>query len=350
MEKVINRTVLYMDSKSMLSYKNGKILYDVCGEKAFEVGLPLSSWKKLCSHSRLVERLLRLTPKCVEKIDESLFLISYAGRVFCLNIETHEMKEEHRYCPMMNNPLYFTKIEGVNGFTDGILYGEYPININRNPISIFRRSASGEWSKVYTFKGNILHIHNIIPDKNRGCVYILTGDEDSESGIWEARNDFAEVEPVVIGSQKYRSCVAFPFKGGLIYATDSPLESNSLYFLNVETKKISPLFDLSGACVFGTEKDGKYYFAADVEPDASLPLWRYWTTYKLGKGIKDRTVRIVAGNLDEGFKVVAEFEKDNWPYTAFQFGNVLFPKCDIDGKVLIQPVAVKKYDNCALFL
>ena len=350
MEKVIKRTVLYMDNKSMLSYKNGKILYDVCGENAFEIGLPLSSWKKLCSHSRLAERFLRLTPKCVEKIDEGHFLISYAGCVFCLSIDTHELREEHRYCPMMNNPIYFTKIEGVEGFTDGIVYGEYPININRNPISIFRRSVTGEWSKVYTFKGNILHIHNIIPDKNRGCVYILTGDEDSESGIWEARNDFAEVTPIVIGSQKYRSCIAFPYNGGLIYATDSPLESNSLYFLNVETKKVFPLFDMSGACVFGAEKDGKYYFTADVEADASLPLWRYWTTYKLGKGIKDRKVRIVAGNLDEGFSVVTEFEKDNWPYTAFQSGNVLFPKCDIEGKVLIQPVAVKKYDNNALFL
>ena len=85
-------------------------------------------------------------------------------------------------------------------------------------------------------------------------------------------------------------------------------------------------------------------------PDASLPLWRYWTTYKLGKGIFDRKVRIVAGDLNDGFKVVADFEKDYWPYTMFQFGNVLFPKCEIDGKVLIQPVAVKKYDNCALFI
>lgn len=334
----------------MLSYKNGKILYDVCGERAFEVELPLSTWKRLCSHFRLAERFLRLTPKCVEKLGENNFLISYAGRVFCLDIETHELKEEHKYCPMMNNPLYFKKVEGVDGFTDGILYGEYPININRNPISIYRRSIEGEWHKVYTFNGNILHIHNIVPDKKRGCLYILTGDEDKESGIWEVRNDFKEVKPIVIGSQKFRSCVAFPTDGGLIYATDSPLESNAIYYLNTENKECINLTNLTGACVFGTEKAGIYYFTADVEPDASLPLWRYWTTYKLGKGIKDRKVRVYAGNLDEGFKVFAEFEKDRWPYTAFQFGNVLFPKCEIDGKVLIQPVAVKKYDNNALFL
>lgn len=339
-----------MDDKSMLSYKSGKILYEVINNRSFSVRLPLNAWKRLCSHSRMAERFLRLTPKCVERIDDIQFLISYAGAVYCLNVESQELKEEHHYCPMMNNPLYFTKIEGIEGFTDGVLYGEYPINPSRNPISIYQRSIIGIWEKIYTFNGSILHIHNIIPDKSRGCVYILTGDENKESGIWEARNDFKDVKPIVIGSQQYRSCVAFPTKGGLIYATDSPLEKNSLYYLNIERKKTFYLADITGACVFGTEKEGKYYFAADVEPDASLPLWKYWTTYKLGKGIKDRKVRVYAGNLDEGFKVVAEFEKDNWPYTAFQFGNVLFPKCEIDGKVLIQPVAVKKYDNCAMFL
>ena len=347
---MIRRTVLYLDDYSMLSYKCGTLIYSLGNVEKFRVSLPLSTWKKFCSHIRLAERFLRLTPKCVEKIDDKHFLVSYSGHVYCLDIEKQELREEHRYCPMMNNPLYFTKIDGVKGFTDGFVYGEYPININRNPISIFRRDVSGKWEKVYTFNGNILHVHNLIPDKERGCVYILTGDEDQESAIWEARNDFKEVKPIVIGSQQYRSCVAFPVRGGLLYATDSPLEQNSIYHLNVESGKVTKLKELTGACVFGTEKNGNYYFTADVEPDASLPICRYWTTFRLGKGIVDRKVRVVAGNLDEGFDVVAEFKKDNWPYTAFQFGNVTYPKCEIDGKVLIQPVAVKKYDNCALFL
>ena len=350
MEQVIKRTVLYMDDSSMLSYKGGSLIYSLGTAEKFRVPLPLSMWKKVCSHIRLAERFLRLTPKCVEKIDDKHFIISYSGYVYCLDIEKQELTEEHRYCPMMNNPLYFTKVEGVKGFTDGILYGEYPININRNPISIFRRDVNGKWEKVYTFNGNILHIHDLVPDKERGCIYILTGDEDQESAIWEARNDFKEVKPIVIGSQQYRSCVAFPIKRGLLYATDSPLEQNCIYHLDVESGKVTKLTELTGACVFGTEKNGNYYFTADVEPDASLPICRYWTTFRLGKGIVDRKVRVVAGNLEDGFAVVAEFKKDNWPYTAFQFGNVMYPKCEIEGKVLIQPVAVKKYDNCALFL
>lgn len=350
MEQVIKRTVLYMDDISMLSYKGGALIYSLSNIEQFRVSLPLSVCKKLCSHFRLAERFLRLTPKCVEKIDDKHFIVSYSGSVYCLDLDNKELIEEHRYCSMMNNPLYFTKLEGVEGFTDGILYGEYPININRNPISIFRRGLNGQWENVYTFNGNILHIHNLIPDKERGCVYILTGDTNEESAIWEARCDFKEVKPIVIGSQHYRSCVAFPLKGGLLYATDSPLEQNSIFFLDVDKGQLTKLKDLTGACVFGTEKNGKYYFTADVEPDASLPLWRYWITYRLGKGIADRKVRVFAGNLDEGFNVVAEFKKDNWPYTAFQFGNVAYPKCEIDGKVVIQPIAVNKFDNCALYL
>ena len=350
MELVIRQTVLYIDDKSMLSYKDGSILYSSREAVLFRVDLPLKPWKKVCSHLRLAERFLRLTPRCVEKIDDGHFLISYSGFVYCLDIDSQQLNEEHRYCPMMNNPLYFTKIEGIEGFTDGILYGEYPININRNPISIFRRNKEGKWESVYTFNRNILHIHNLVPDKHRSCVYILTGDTDQESAIWEARNDFKEVKPVVKGSQQYRSCVAFPVKDGLLYATDSPLEQNRIYLLNFKSGDVTMVYGLTGACVFGTEKDGKFFFAADVEPDSSLPLWRYWLTYRLGKGIADRKVRVIAGNLEEGFSVVAEFEKDCWPYTAFQFGNVSFPKCYVGGKVLVLPVAVKKYDNCALYL
>lgn len=350
MEQVIRRALLYMDNHCVLSYNAGKLIYMEEGKELFRILLGIAPWKKLLSGFRLAERFLRLTPKCVERLDSNRFLISYSGSAYCLDISDQSLTIEHHYCSMMNNPLYFTKIEGIDGFMDGVYYGEYPININRNPISIVRRSVNGEWKKVYTFNGNILHIHNLIPDKNRGCVYILTGDKDQESGIWEARNDFQEVKPIVIGSQQYRSCVAFPVEGGLIYATDSPLEQNGIYYLSFEKNTVVKLTDLTGACVFGTEKEGKYYFSADVEPDASLPLWRYWTTYKLGKGISDRKVRVVSGNLEEGFKVVAEFKKDCWPYTMFQFGNVVYPKCDMDGKVLIQPIAVKKYDNCALFI
>lgn len=350
MEKVIKRTVLFLDNSILLSYKCGRIVCSVNDKECFSVTLPLSPLKRVLSHFRLAERFLRRTPRCLERIDANRFLISYSGAAYCLDIQSHELKEEHRYCSMMNNPLYFTKLDNVNGFSDGILYGEYPININRNPISIFRRNVYGNWENVYTFNGNILHVHNIIPDKERSCVYILTGDKDEESAIWEAKKDFKEVRPIVKGLQKYRSCIAFPVDKGLVYATDSPLEANYIYYLNIETGETNQLAELSGACVYGTEKNGKFYFSADVEPDASLPLWRYWTTYKLGQGIRDRKVRVVSGNLKEGFNVVAEFKKDNWLYTAFQFGNVMYPKCEIDGKVLIQPVAVKKYDNYALFL
>ena len=113
MEQVIKRTVLYMDNNSMLSYKNGALIYSSGNLEQFRVPLPLSAWKKICSHIRLAERFLRLTPKCVEKIDDMHFVISYSGCVYCFDIGKKELKEEHRYCSMMNNPLYFTKVEGI---------------------------------------------------------------------------------------------------------------------------------------------------------------------------------------------------------------------------------------------
>lgn len=337
-----------MDDDSVLSYKRGVLVYR-SSEKCFKMRMPLPFIKRVLVLFRLGERFLRITPKCTLKLNDNVFLLSFNGFVYNLDIETITLTKEHRYCPMMNNPCSIVSVDSIEGFENGVIYGEYPINPSRNPISIYQRNNDGNWINKYTFNGNILHIHNIVPDRNRGCIYILTGDTDEESGIWEARNDFKDVKPIVIGSQLYRSCVAFPVKNGLLYATDSPLEQNYICYLNFSTKKIEKIIEISGACTYGIQKKDNFYFVADVEPDATLKGLRYWTTYRLGKGIKDRRVRIVCGNIENGFSVIYEFKKDVWPYTLFQFGNVIFPQ-SLGDKVLACPVAVKRYDGKTIFL
>jgi len=259
------------------------------------------------------------------------------------------MTEEHRFAGIMNNPLSFTEINGVEGFEDCITYGEYMMNPNKHDISLWTRDKAGKWESKYTFHGNITHIHAVVPDKDKGCVYILTGDFGDEAAIWKAKNNFKEVVPVVKGKQKYRGCVAFATDTGLLYATDTPMEKNGIYLLQTDgTAK--RLHELPGPCIYGTEMNGIYYFATSVEPDSDLPTWKYFLSHKPGPGVVDMYTHIIAGNEQSGFKEVAKFKKDCLPFTLFQFGNVMFPQCGLKDKVLVQPIAVKKYDNCALFL
>ena len=163
---------------------------------------------------------------------------------------------------------------------------------------------NSSWKIVYQFPpDSVLHIHSIIPDYIRKKVYILTGDEDKESGIWEADNSFHSVHPVLLGCQSYRACFAMSSGERLVYATDSPLETNYLIDLVREPNDILVLkkqFELSGSVIYGTvipEKNAMI-FSITVEPDPTLPRKRYVISRKLGKGIKDDSVRIMEYNYE----------------------------------------------------
>lgn len=340
-------TVLYVDKDSMVSFRGGDIIYSRCGE-TLSFRLPISSYQRLLIHFRIIERLLRLTPRCAEKIGDGIFLISFRGKVYKLDAINHRFVVEHEYRSEMNNPLAFTRVKDVKGFDDGVLYGEYFMNPDKAPVHVWHRDEAGEWSRVYTFDGNITHIHNIIPDPRHQCMYILTGDESCESAIWKASDNFKYVEPLVIGSQQNRSCVAFVEDDGIIYATDTPLDNNAIYY--VSEGNVKKVYDMPGPCIYGTSKNGKMYFATSVEPDSTLPAWRYFMTYKLGKGVKNRFVHIVAGNVSDGFYEIVKFKKDLWPMTLFQFGNVQFPYDERLDEICMTATSVRKYDGKSILM
>ena len=340
---------LYYGDDYNLYYRKGRLSLASRKGEIHSFALPLSLIKRIGARFRITDRLFRLAPRTAIRISNDEFLVSYNGVIYLVNARSKQMKEEHHFAGIMNNPLSFTRITGVEGFEDCITYGEYMMNPNKHDISLWTRDRAGVWSSKYTFKGNITHIHAIVPDVKGKCVYILTGDFGDEAAIWKATKNFKVVEPVVKGEQIFRGCVAFATANGLLYATDTPMEQNGIYLLQKNTAP-KKLHDLPGPCIYGTEKNGIFYFATSVEPDSNLPTWKYFLSRKPGPGVKDRYTYVIAGNEQSGFREVAKFKKDCLPFTLFQFGNVMFPQCDVAEKILLQPIAVKKFDNCALFL
>ena len=69
----------------------------------------------------------------------------------------------------------------------------------------------------------------------------------------------------------------------------------------------------------------EYIFATSVEPDSTLPTWRYRFTRKLGAGVKNRYSYILV--VDKNGTIIREYKekKDAWPIWLFQFGNFMFP-------------------------
>jgi hypothetical protein len=110
---------------------------------------------------------------------------------------------------------------------------------------------------------------------------------------------------------------------------------------------------MPGPCIYSTSYGDKrgatqYIFATSVEPDSSLPLWRYWMTSRLGRGVKEPKVHMITGNCEAGFSSICSFSKDVWPMAFFQFGNLQFPDQDIDDGLYVTATAVKQYDGQTL--
>ena len=270
---------------------------------------------------------MRLGPRCAISVDEDHILISFNGVILNYCISKNSYLIEHRFDRGMKNPLSFCKYTNKAGNKE-ILYGEYIWNVDKGPVAIYKRYLD-EWEKVFEFEyGTITHIHNIIFDEYREQFIILTGDEDKESGIWIADLDFKSVKPLLIGSQKYRACIAFPMQDCILYATDTPKETNHLYrvsSLEKDAPEVETICELPGPCIYGTKNNGAYYLSTTVEPDSTLPTWKYRTTHKLGKGVKDYHSYLFEIDQNGNVSEIASFKKDCWPIWLFQFGNLLFP-------------------------
>ena len=275
----------------------------------------------------LVERLLRKEPRVALVLDDKNIMFSSSGYIYTINVDTLEINVMHKFDKGMNNPLAFCTRRDKSGKIVDVVYGEYIWNDDHGCVSIYRFDMH-EWKLVHSFKEQtIQHIHNVIYDEARQRYLILTGDKDEESAIWEADVYFTSVTKVVGGKQTYRSCVCLPTNNGLYYLTDTPLESNYLYYLD-NKNELTCLSQVDGPCIYGLAKDGVMYFATSVEGDPNVGRIRYRLFNKLGKGVKDRYVHVCSFKPEGQIEEIIKFRKDYLPMWLFQFGNAQFVDAD----------------------
>jgi len=326
---VSNNRLLCKSEVISLFSRGHKLYFRRCNDD-FEIPLgpiPVSDILRVSSEFRLLRRIFRLEPRCGIALDEHNFLVSFHGAIYRVCVDEKRITKEHEFRIGMNNPLSFCNIEGISGFDEGVVYGEYFGNLNNENVDIYqRRNEDKVWHRIYSFPpGMVKHIHKILIHPTRKSVIVLTGDEDNESAIWEFRHNFNDMKVLVQGAQRYRACVAFPFGEGLVFATDTPKENNAIYFYKPGTPP-EKLFDISGPCIYGTTLNiDDFVFATSVEPDSNNTGLNYTFSYKLGPGVKDWYSHIYIGNPRKGFKEVFRARKDFLPMLLFQFGNFLFP-------------------------
>jgi len=308
---------------------------------------------RLIYFNRLLTRITRCNPHCAVLINKEIIYLSANGKLYEVNIQKKTITLSNKYRKGMRNPLSLTHIKNIEGFNELICYGEYFGNSNKEKVNIVGKIVgNNKWEILYTFsEGSIKHIHSIIPDNIRNVVWIFTGDFENSAGIWIAENNFKNVHSVFMGNQKYRACVGFPIREGLLYATDSQLERNYIRILkyNKEFEKwhSGNIYSLDGPAIYGCKVRSDYIFSTSVEPGSGrsnkiLNL----LDRKPGPGIMKNCSQIVIGNLKKGFKTLIEGEKDQWPMRLCQFGVFTFPTGDNPtNKLYAYGIALKDYDG-----
>jgi hypothetical protein len=343
--------IFFLDNNTLLGYKNGNIYYFDCdiSKVINKVSLFTNFKERVIYRFPILRRLLRLGVRTSIQIDNETVLLFINKRVYELNTSTNKLSEGYEPDAGVR-PLYFTKIgDDISGFVNQIVFGGYLGNSLKKEVHIYRRIDIDRWEVVYTFdKGEINHIHNIIPDKYNNCVWVFTGDFDNSAAIWKVTDNFKNVERVVSNSQIYRGCIGFPTKEGLIYATDAPFHDNTIRILkqkgnNWVSEKIC---DIDGSSIYGCKYKDKFVFSTTVEPDGrGSSLLKSMFYQKRGVGIKDNFTHIYIGNYEKNFKDIFKLEKDIWPF-IFQFGTIKFPSGENNTDYLVfEPVATKKYDQ-----
>ena len=335
----------FFPNGKLLSYHLGEVVVFSKGRIEKVIPIPISTKERLLDRSRLATRLLRFGIRSAIAIDNQKVIISIGNLLYELDIDKAQLSKGWN-CGDGIRPLLFTEVKGIKGVEDGIYFGGYLGNKDKKPVNIYHRTGVDQWEVVYTFsQGTINHVHNIVADPYRQCLWIFTGDFDEASAIWKVADNFKMVGRVVCNDQKYRGCVVYALPEGLLYATDAPFADDFIYLMNPETYEVKELVPIDGSCIYGCQWKDKFVFSSTVEGDGrNTSRWEFFFGKKRGAGIKDNYVHMYMGNLKEGFKEIYREKKDWLPF-LFQFGVFKFPaganKSDI---LYFQPVATKRND------
>jgi len=336
----------FLPSGNLVYYSNGIVEVMKEEKSILQMCLPISTKEKFFGKFRYLSRLFRLGIRTAEALNESHIVYSKGNMIHEIDLANGSVSKGY-YCGEGIRPLKFTVVKDIKGFDDGLYFGGYRSNPNKESVYVYKRVCEDNWEIIYSFpKGAINHVHTIVSDPFRQCLWIFTGDFEESAAIWKVTNNFKNVERIACNNQKFRGCVVFALPEGLLYATDAPFASNHLYLMNTDTYCIIDLKEIDGSCIYGCQWKDNFVFSSTVEPDGRYG-GRLTTLFgrKRGAGIKDEYVHMYCGNVKNGFREIYKEKKDRLPYASFQFGVFKFPYgVNNTGSLYFQPIATQKND------
>jgi len=178
-----------------------------------------------------------------------------------------------------------------NGFavddrTDNVYFGEYN-NSRPYAVRIFRGTDDGrKWEMCYRFpEGRVKHVHSIVPDPYRNRIWVCTGDNDQESGLFYTDDDFQTLELFAGGDQSWRMVSLIPTETALYWGSDAGQDApsdcrNYLYKWDFGKKQKKQLAYIDKPAYYSTQlRNGAMVIGVTYEPavrhevEKSAELW-----------------------------------------------------------------------------
>ncbi|MEZ6017605.1 MAG: hypothetical protein R3F49_21025 [Planctomycetota bacterium] len=206
-----------------------------------------------------------------------------------------------------------------------LYFGEYFGNARRDEVYIYGSDDGRAWSVAHVFpRGSIRHVHGVVYDRFRRGLWVMTGDEGDEAGIWWTSDEFRTLTPVARGFQGARAVSALPAPAGLIVPSDAPTEANFIQMLDPRTGGMERLAYVPGSVFTVGQTRALYLVSTALEP-SPINL--------------DPRVALYASLDGEDWHPIARFERDlaflNDLKGRLQYPMVLLPDGELDdGSVL----------------
>jgi len=280
---------------------------------------PLNFAEKFKCCTNITRRLFRSGIQHVICINDSALVCWAFGGIYRYDGNNRTLTRSATLFPE-SRPLNLCHAGG-----ERLYFGEYRGNKERSPVIIFGSTDGGKgWLPVWEFS-SIRHVHGVFHDPYTDYIWVTTGDEDHECGLWVTTNRFKTIERVAGGTQQTRAIQLLFTEKFIYFGSDTPLERNWIYRLNRSDIHIEQQQEVDGSVFSGCKVGTRLFFSTACEPSRI-----------------NRSRAAVIWESSDGviWHRLFDFPKDLLPMKLFQYGQIRFPAGNGDGNSLwITPFA-----------
>lgn len=226
-------------------------------------GVQTSGFKRLLARSQMASRIGRLGFHGLRVLEDGSMVGVIRDQI------VHLEPDGSQFRPVLSVHRGLRPLSLTLSPSGDLFFGEYFANPRRDAVHVFGSSDGGSWEPIHTFSaGTVRHVHDVVWDPYRRGLWVLTGDDDREAGLWFTGDGFDTLEPVVRGTQHVRAVSVIPTENGLIVPTDSPRIENAIHLLELPEGRLTPLCPLPGSAFHALESEGLYLVSTVAEPSS----------------------------------------------------------------------------------